>query len=871
VGETLALPVRLLGHAAPGEVLVSAPIARLTQEWVEVNACPLPSGNEPAAQLLAYRVGGPLPPRPLLTGLATQAPRPLLGRAHELTALHEMLTQVEVGWGQVVGIVGEPGMGKSRHLTEWRQSLTAQEVTYLEGHCWSYGSATPYQPILDLLRAHCGITPDDSAGSITAKVRELLQGAGMTPDEWAPYLLRLLEIQAGTEGLVGISPETLKAKTFEAMRLMWLHHSQQHPLILAVEDLHWIDPTSEEFLARLVDSIAGAPILVLATYRPGYRPSWLGKSYATQVTLQPLSSQESLQIIRTVLQTETVPDPLVQAIFAKAQGNPFFLEEIAQTLVEQSSPGHERGEALPSDIQLPTTLQGVLAARINRLPAEPKALLQVAAVIGKACTHELLQRVVDLPDTAFWQQLSQLQRAEFLYEQPTSPSPVYAFKHALIQEVAYTFLPQARKQAVHERTAQAIEVLAGERLTEHYSELAHHYSHSDNTQQAVAYLQRAGQQAADRSAYGEAITHLARGLELLPSLPESPARTRYELDLQIALGWALIATKGQAAPEVEQAFTRARASLDQAMALDAPTRDRSPAIRLSDHIQGVSIQGVSIRRHAAWTLWYLGYPEQARQRSHEAITLAQELAHPFSLAYALYHATELHCLRREAQAAEALAEAMIVLARQHEFPGMVARGTVLRGWALAAQGQSTEGIAQIRQGMDALGTMGGEAAQHRYRLALLAEAYAWIGQTAKALGLLDEALALTRHYGGHFYEAEVYRLTGEILLMQDTGGGMSERTPPELPMVDKHQSETTNPSPGHTQAETWFRQALDIARRQQAKSLELRAAMSLSRLWQGQGKYTDAYRLLAPICGWFTEGFDTADLQDAKALLEALA
>ena len=411
VGETLALPVRLLGHAAPGEVLVSAPIARLTQDWVEVQARPLPSGNEPSAQLLAYQVGGLLPPRALPTGIGTQARRPFLGRARELAALHAMLAQVEGGQGQVVGIVGEPGMGKSRLLAEWRQALAAHEVTYLEGHCWSYGSATPYLPILDLLRAHCGITPDDSVGSITAKVRGLLQGMGMTPDEWAPYLLRLLEIQAGTEELVGVSPETLKAKTFEALRQLCLHRSQQHPLVLAVEDLHWIDPTSEAFLARLVDGIAGAPILVLATYRPGYRPPWLEKSYATQVTLQPLSSQESLHIIRTVLQTETVPDPLAQAILAKAQGNPFFLEEIAQTLVEQGSLGREGG-GLPPAMQLPPTLQGVLAARIDRLPAEAKALLQTLAVIGHRCPRQLLMQVLTEPEAKVWQLVDQLASLE---------------------------------------------------------------------------------------------------------------------------------------------------------------------------------------------------------------------------------------------------------------------------------------------------------------------------------------------------------------------------------------------------------------------------------------------------------------------------
>jgi predicted ATPase len=441
--------------------------------------------------------------------------------------------------------------------------------------------------------------------------------------------------------------------------------------------------------------------------------------------------------------------------------------------------------------------------------------------------------------------------------------------------------------------------------------LAHHYSRSDHTEKAVAYFQRAGQQAADRSAYREAITHLTRGLDLLQHLSDTPKRSQQELDLQITLGHALIATKGQAAPEVVYAFTRgralceqlgetpqllvvlgglrsvyevrgelqkalelaeqllslaqreqdparlmmahiwmgmtlfylgafalARAHLDQGMALYEPTQDRSAAVRFSSQIPGVTC-----RRYAARTLWYLGYPEQARQRSHKAVALAQERAHPYSVAYALYFAAELHCLRREAPAAQAQAEAMIAHACQQELSGMVARGTVLLGWALAAQGQRTEGIAQIHQGMDADAqrTMRGEV-QRPYRLALLAEAYGRIGQASEALRLLDEALALTRQFGGHFYQAELHRLTGEMWLMQDVG-----------------------------EAEACFRQALNIARHQQAKSLELRAAMSLSRLWQQQGRRTEAYQLLAPIYGWFTEGFDTADLQDAKALIEALA
>jgi predicted ATPase len=296
------------------------------------------------------------------------------------------------------------------------------------------------------------------------------------------------------------------------------------------------------------------------------------------------------------------------------------------------------------------------------------------------------------------------------------------------------------------------------------------------------------------------------------------------------------------------AFAQARASLQQAIALDTLPRDRSAAARLSDHIQGDSIIEVSCRRHAALTLWFLGYPEQARQRSHEATALAQELPHPYTLVYALYNAAILHCLRREAPTAQAQAEALIGLARQHEFPDRAVRGTVLRGWALAAQGQRVEGIGQMRQGMEDQQSMGARL-QRPYDLTLLAEAYAWIGQTVNALPLLEEALALTHQYGGHFYEAEVHRLTGEILLMQDAGGGISEGLLPNLSLMDGPEGMATGQSPRQTEAETWFRQALDIARQQQAKSLELRAAMSLSRLWQGQGKCTDAYQLLAPIYG----------------------
>ena len=336
----------------------------------------------------------------------------------------------------------------------------------------------------------------------------------MAPDEWASYLLSLLGVQAETEILAAVPPETLKARTFETLRQLILHSSRQQPLMLAIEDLHWIDQTSEAFLTSLVEKMGGAPLLLLATYRPEYRLSWLGRSYVTQIVLPPLAPQDSLCVVQAVLQSAQVPDHLARVILTKAEGNPFFLEELGQTLVEQGG----------VELQLPPTVQGVLAARIDRLAAETRALLQTLAVLGRECTSSLLTQVVDQSAADLQRQLLDLQAAELLYEQPGMPGPKYVFKHVLTQDVAYASLPHERRREVHERAAQAIEGLFHDRLGEHYSALAHHYSRSGNTAKAVYYLQQAGHQAEQHSAYAEAISHLTTALELLPSLPDTPER-----------------------------------------------------------------------------------------------------------------------------------------------------------------------------------------------------------------------------------------------------------------------------------------------------------------------------------------------------------
>jgi predicted ATPase len=326
------------------------------------------------------------------------------------------------------------------------------------------------------------------------KVRLGLQTAGLDPDEGGLYLLPLLGGPTETERLAGLSPELRRARTFATLRQLLLPSPTSPPLVLAVENLHWIDPTSEACLAALVEGLAGARCLVLTTYRPGYHPPWIEKSYVTQMVLQPLTSQDSRRMLRALLQTEPMREPLMQMVVTKAQGNPFFLEELVQTLVEQDVVGQADACGAPGSspyppaIELPSTVQEVLAARLDRLPPAEKALLQTLAVIGDAVPWRLLTQVADQPEEALDQPLGALQAAEFLYEQPTGSERAYRFKHVLTQDVAYASLAQAWRRMLHERTAQALEALYAERLEEHYGALAHHYRHSGNTAKAVTYL-----------------------------------------------------------------------------------------------------------------------------------------------------------------------------------------------------------------------------------------------------------------------------------------------------------------------------------------------------------------------------------------------
>jgi predicted ATPase len=956
--------------ATPGTIVVSEHTYKLTAGYFEFKAlgpAQIKGVSEPVHIFEVLRVG------PLRTRLQVAARRGLVrfvGRQRELEQMRQALALAREGRGQIVAVMGEPGVGKSRLCYEFKQHAQPGFLV-LETFSVSHGQAYAYLPLIELLKQYFRITLQDDERQRREKITGRLLALDRGLEDLLPYVFFLLGTAEPTSPLQQMDPQIRRRRMFEAIKRLLLRESLDHPLLLVFEDLHWLDAETQAFLAFLSDSIATTRILLLVNYRPEYQHSWGGKTYYTQLRLDPLGQHEAHELLMALLGDNTGLQPLKQRILADTEGNPFFIEEIVQALAEQGILVRDAGTGLKlvptttplTAMRLPPTVQGVLASRIDRLPATEKSLLQTLAVIGKKFSLSLLTQVVNQPDEGLYPLLSHLQATEFIYEQPAFPELEYTFKHALTQEVAYNSLLLEPRRILHERAAQAIEAHYCDRLEDYYNELAHHYSRSGNTQKAVVYLQRAGEQALQRSAHGEALAHLTVALELLAPLPNTPDRIQQEIQLRLALGEVLVVTRGYTAPDVKQTYTQA---LELCQHVDDPSRRfrvllglwRFHFVRgefraahdlasqlmclvqqvhdLLPHMVAHLTQGLSLctlgewstalthlersitcydaRKHgpdqadasayelmrrgihhgaekhgpdqadasayvedpkvicssyAALALWSLGYPDQALKRVYQALTLAHELSNPFSLAFAMYFVAFVHRLRREAQAVQERAEAVIALAEAHGFPFWVTLGTMLRSWALAEQGQATAGIAQIRQALASYRATGAEVEQSAI---LLIEACANAGLIDEGLSLLAEALAKAHNVGDLFGEVELYRLRGELLLRQAAGacGSGSTAIDPSRHSDDEAEATCVNPAPTD-EAETCLRHALDVARRQGAKSLELRAALSLGRLWLQQRKRDETRLLLAETYNWFTEGFDTADLKEARALLDQLS
>jgi class 3 adenylate cyclase/predicted ATPase len=839
-----------------------------------------------------------------------------VGRVDETAALEAALARALEGNAQVVGVVGEPGVGKSRLCYEFLERCRARGLMILEAHGVPHGKAIPLLPMLELFRSFFGITDQDS----DRVAREKIAGRYLLLDESLrevlPLVFDLLGVSDPERPAPQMDPESRRRQLHAVAKRVTHMWGRRQSGVVLLEDLHWWDGGSEGFLEPIVEALPGTQWLVLVNFRPEYHAAWMQKSYYQQLPLLPLGPGAIADLLRDLLGGDPSVTTLGDRIRERTGGNPFFIEETVAALAETGDLGGAKGAyrlVLPAaELRLPATVQAVLAARIDRLAEREKQVLQTAAVIGREFTEPILWRVVELSEIDLAAALQKLTSAEFIYEEALYPEAQYAFKHALTQEVAYNSLLNERRLTLHEGVGEAIEAIFAGRLDEHLSQVAHHYSHSRNTKKAVEYSRLAGQRAVQLSANAEAIGHLTTALKSLETLPDSPARAEQELALQITLGVPLLATRGWAAPEVENTYARARELCmrvgetprlfpvlrglwafyfirgdirsaeelaKQLLALGEIVRD--PALLVEAHQtlattffflgelalaryhseQGIHFYdpehhrslafvygqdpGVVCTSYSAWALWHLGYPTQALARCNEELTLAYDISHPFTLAIALHFAAGVHQFRREPELAERRADAVIAVSAERGFSFWSAWGMIERGWAVAQQGRPAEGIAQIREGLAAY-RAGGSELGWPWILALLAEASGKVGQAEEGLKALAEALAIAAKNVDVIYDAEIHRLKGELLL---ACSGADNRT----------------------EAESSFRRAIDIARRQQAKSWELRTATSLSRLLQKQGKKEEARQMLAEIYGWFTEGFDTADLKDAKALLEELS
>src|SRR5712692_5133811 len=571
IGHSTNVASRMESLANPGSIVVSEHTHNLAEGYFDfksLGAAQVKGVSEPVKIYEALGVG------PLRTRMQIAAQRGLVrfvGRQSEREHLQRALEQAKAGRGQIVGVMGEPGVGKSRLFHEFK--LVSQKgCLVLETFSVSHGKAYPYLPLIDLLRNYFQFTPQDDERKRQEKITGKVLTLDRSLEDSLPYLFALLGIAELTSSLQQMDPQIRRKRTLEAIKRLLVRESLNQPLIIIFEDLHWLDAETQAFLSLLSESVASARILLLANYRPEYQHAWGNKTYYTQLRLDPLGKEEVQALLSELVGEDPSVQPLKQFILEKTEGNPFFMEEIVQALQEQGvlpdprrvgtahlNVGATGRSPLPTDLHIPSTVQTVLASRIDRLPTEEKDLLQTLAVIGKEFSLGLLKQVVDQSEDTLQSLLSHLQAAEFIYEQPAFPEPEYTFKHALTQEVAYNSLLLERRKVLHERAAQAIEALFHSRLDDHYSELAHHYSRSANTPKAVEYLQLAGQQAVQRSAYAEAIGHVTTALELLTALPETPERTQQELLLQTTLGPVVMATKGYSAPEVERVYARARA------------------------------------------------------------------------------------------------------------------------------------------------------------------------------------------------------------------------------------------------------------------------------------------------------------------------
>jgi class 3 adenylate cyclase len=923
IGHMTNLASRMQTAAPVGSIAVTEATRKLCEGYFilkPLGATKVKGVSEP---VYVYEVTGLGPLRTRLQRSAGRGLTKFVGRDREMDSMKHAAEQAKAGRGQIVAAMAEAGVGKSRLFFEFK-AVSQPGWMVLEAFSVSHGKASAFLPVIDLLWSYFEISSEDDE----RKRREKINGKILTLDraleDALPYLYGLIGLSDENNQIAEVEAQTRKRRALDAIKRILLRESLNQPLIVIFEDLHWVDEETQAFLNLLADSIGTARILMLVNYRPEYRHEWGHKTYYTQLRLDPLGKESADEMISALLGDGVGLGALKRLIIEKTEGNPFFMEETVLVLLEEGAlvrNGTTKLTGPLNQLKIPPTVQAILAARIDRLTLDQKDLLQTLAVIGTEFKLGLIRRVAARPGPELEPMLSELQLGEFIYEQPAVGDVEYIFKHALTHDVAYKSVLNERRRLLHERIGVALESIYADNLDDHLAELTHHYARSGSPVKGVEYCLRALQQCAIRGSNAEAVAQFETGLELLQKLPDDDRRAELELDLRNGVSLALNTVKGFGSPEAEQSAARAMLLCQRPgiswektwLALTGVFRNHlgSPDMRkaceiaaqligraeehgsveriaeaasmlalarafsgdfelavegfdrawvLSESIAKLKMgrgeqrggrQALALRRTiqagirigSAYSLWCLGYPDRALERVNVATALALESGSKAVLEVVHDFATYVYQFRGELEHMRERATAMLALTTEVGNVSRRARSEVFLGWTQMLAGDLEGGIAQIRHHLGELRATDPEVL--KYFPYLMATALGQLRRFDEALRTIDEAFPFIERGGQRLCEAEVHRVKGELLLAQDASNA--------------------------AHAEASFRTAIEISRKQKAKSWELRATTSLARLLNQQGKRDEARAMLAEIYGWFTEGFDTADLKDAKALLDELS
>jgi class 3 adenylate cyclase/tetratricopeptide (TPR) repeat protein len=908
IGHTTNLASRMQTAAPVGSVVVSENTRKLCEGYFVLKSLGATKVKGVVEPVHVYEVTGLGPLRTRLQRAAGRGLTKFVGREREMEAMRHAAEQAKAGRGQIVAVMAEPGVGKSRLFYEFKASSQFGWMV-LETFSISHGKASAYLPVIDLLRNYFDISTTDDERRRREKVAGRVVTLDRSLEETLPYLFALLGIVEGDDPLAQMDGQIRKRRTLEAIKRILLRESLNQPLMVIFEDLHWIDEHTQELLNLLADSIGTAKVLLLVNYRPEYSHQWNSKTYYTEVHLDPLGNERAEEMLTALVGDGIDVRPLKQLIVERTDGTPFFIEEIVQSLFEDGAlhgNGSVKLAKSMNAVKVPPTVQAVIAARIDRLPSEQKDLLQTLAVLGREFPFGLVQCVTLKSDDDLVRMLGKLQIAEFIYEQPAIGDPEYTFKHALTQEVSFNSLLAERRKHLHQRVGQSIEKVFAEHLDDHLSDLAHHYRRSNDSLKAIEYLRRAGEQSSMRAFYDEAIEQLNGALEILQKLEAGKARDAQELAIRTALMAPFVAISSANGSEslrnservrelCEQAgdtgslaivlvhlffFHHGTGSLDQAepfanQALElaeaglgdlerfcgrfssgwiATLKGQYPlarlhferALEIGQETQNSIIAnpnlGIAYPNCIGFLMqacWILGYPDQAQRYRDRLVELLAQKLPPLPYAVAMLHLLTMRCFfLRDFQGTRASAQASLDRFTQIGYGYQIVYETIVLGTIMVVEGEGDAAIGRIRAAYDTAET----AFDRPPADWIVAGAYVEARRGAEGSAFVEKAIARVTASGRRRFEADLHRMKGEFLVIASA--------------LDE--------------AEVAFKSAIAIARRQQAKSFELRAATSLARLLAEQSRHDEARSMLAEIYNWFTEGFDTVDLKDAKALLDQL-